>query len=146
MTATEARARRTARLFVIAGWLLIALGAIHIAVMPLVTPWMRSGLAPGSPRLGAFVLDHVVVTLLLVPLGGLTVYAGRAIATGERWARAVCTTTAITGMTLPIAVVGSIDRSLLAAWPFVTALAVMAAAAVVLLIAAIRVARVDPQT
>lgn len=133
--------RAAARMFAIAGWLLIVLGAIHLAVVPLVSPWFAAELAPGSPRLPAVMLDHVVAGVLLLPLGGLTVYAAREVGTGARWARVVCAATAATVATFPILVVALMGREHLAAWPFALAVIVMAAAAVLLVVGVVRVAR-----
>ena len=48
-------------------------------------------------------LNHVLVGVLLVPLGYLTLYAASDAVNGAPWARVVVRTTALAVVTLPIA-------------------------------------------
>ena len=131
-------------LFAGAGVALCALGFLHLAVLPLITPWFDAAIAPGSPALGAFLLDHAVAGLLLLPLGGLTVYAARHLP-AARWARIVCVTAAATVVILPMVTVACVGRDHLAAWPFRLALVILAVAALLLIAGAIALVRSAPR-
>jgi hypothetical protein len=59
------------------GGLLLLLGALHLAVTPLIVHLIERATSPeaGSWLAPPMLLNHVVVGILLFPLGGLTLYA-----------------------------------------------------------------------
>ena len=85
----------------IAGGLLIVVGAIHL----LVTPWLagfvehevpaRAWAVIGPPT----ILNHVVVGILLLPVGAAAIAAGRALR--ERWAWRLAWIIALAAASLP---------------------------------------------
>jgi hypothetical protein len=81
-------------------------------------------------------LNHVVVGILLLPLGGLIAYAAPHAAKGARWALVVSRVTALTVAALPptlVLVMGTRDFQ---AVPFLCATGIVCAASIVLLLAA----------
>jgi len=67
------------------GLMLAVLGVIHLAVTPLIVRLLKQGLSPDvvawlTPPM---ILNHVVVGILLLPLGILTIYAASEAASGE---------------------------------------------------------------
>src|SRR5262249_51838061 len=52
-----------------------------------------------------FVLNHVVVGLLLIPLGVTTIYSASGLQTGQRWAWVICFTIGVALLSLPVALV-----------------------------------------
>lgn len=86
-----------------AGVLLVALGLLHLAVTPFIVRMIEDGAAPGavgwlSPPM---VLNHVVVGILLLPIGGLVTYAAVAAASGARWALVVTRSISLAIVALP---------------------------------------------
>jgi len=51
-------------------------------------------------------LNHIIVGVLLIPLGYLTIYAAPHAVSGESWGRVVVRTTALSVATLPVALFG----------------------------------------
>jgi len=121
----------------VGGWLLTALGVLHIAVTPEISHLIRQSTTPAAAAwlLPPMLLNHVILGILLLPLGGLTVYAAPFAARGERWALVVSRVVAATVSTLPptlLALMGVRYR----APAFVAATAILSAACVALLAAA----------
>lgn len=114
--------------------MLVALGILHLAVthhiVELLDNNAEAWLKP--PML----LNHVVVGLLLLPLGALTYYAAADAAGGVNWAIVVCRTTAATVATLPLAVFALMGRAYFGAPAFLVATALVTASAIVLNFAA----------
>jgi hypothetical protein len=121
-----------------AGVLLVALGALHLAVTPIIARLVaQSTSAAGAEWLTPpMLLNHVVVGILLLPLGGLTFYAAPGAARGERWALVVSRVTAVAVSALPVALVVLMGGRYFAAAPFVAATAILGAACLALLAAA----------
>jgi len=99
-------ARRTAVKFLNAvGVLLFALGVFHLIATPHIPLLLR-----GSPRavyqqaVGPTLLNHVLVGLLLLPLGYTTWLAGAAAECGEMWAKHVLVLNTLVVFTMPILV------------------------------------------
>ena len=88
------------------GALLIILGAVHLIATPHIPLLLR-----GSPRavyqqaVGPTLLNHVLVGILLVPLGYVTWLAAPAMETGEAWARRILVVNAFVVFALPVSVV-----------------------------------------
>jgi hypothetical protein len=122
----------------IGGIMLVVLGILHLAVthiianliadnvQPLVSEWLK------PPML----LNHVVVGILLLPLGFLTYYAAPFAVSGEKWAKVVTRTTAVTVATLPVILFVLMGSRYFEALPFVAATIMVSIAAILLLVAA----------
>src|SRR5258708_39347791 len=59
------------------GALLVALGALHLAVTPFIARFIQSSTSPTAAAwlMPPMILNHVGLGILLLPLGGLTFYA-----------------------------------------------------------------------
>ena len=89
-------------------------------------------------------LNHVVVGLLLLPLGVLTTYAASNAADGVRWAIVTVRTTALTVAALPITLFVLMGKSYFGAAPFVIATSIVCIATITLVLAAFwPISRVD---
>jgi hypothetical protein len=120
------------------GGFVVALGVLHLAVTPHIAHLLRHGAAPGAldwlrpPML----LNHVVVGILLLPLGGLIFYAAPYAAAGDRWAIVVTRTIAVAMATLPLVLFVLMGTRYFAALPFLLATSIVSVASLALLIAA----------
>jgi len=88
-----------------AGILLVTLGIVHLIATPHITVLIRhsASAASASWLTRPMVLNHVLVGVLLLPLGYLTMYAAPHAVSGARWAQVVVRTNALAVVTLPIA-------------------------------------------
>ena len=79
--------RFAARALAVGGIMLLVVAAIHLAVTPMLRTLFISAAGHGPARfwLAPFLLNHVVVGILLVPVGLNTLYAARAAHTGAPW-------------------------------------------------------------
>jgi len=120
------------------GVLLVALGGLHLAVTPIIARFVQQSASPDSVNwlTPPMLLNHVVVGILLLPLGFLTAYAASSAVRGERWALMVIRATALTVGTLPPVLIGLMGTRYFGAVPFVVATAMVCFASVVLLAAA----------
>lgn len=84
--------------------LLILLGIVHLAATPRISALIRHSASPAEADQLAppMLLNHILVGLLLFPLGYLTVYAAPSSAAGLPWAQAIVRTTSLTVATLPV--------------------------------------------
>jgi hypothetical protein len=130
----------------IGGALLVVLGALHLAVTPFIRQMIESNTTPEAAQWLSppMLLNHVVVGILLLPLGVLTFYAAPAAVSGERWALIVTRTTALTVATLPITVFLLVGTRYFGALPFLIAMIVVCSASIVLLAAAFWPRRQEP--
>jgi hypothetical protein len=105
------------------GVLLLTVAGIHLAVIP----ELRSVLVRNLDRASfsfawpPFLLNHVVVGILLIPIGVSTIFCASGVRAGERWAWRVGMSYAIAVLTLPAALVAIMDRHYFTAVPFLTA-------------------------
>ena len=131
--------RFAARALAVGGVLLLIVAAIHLAVTPMLRTLFLTAAGQGPARfwLAPFLLNHVVVGVLLVPVGLNTLYAARAARAGAPWARAVALTNAFSVLALPVALVLLMGREYFGARPFVVATVLVAVASVVLVVAAL---------
>ncbi|MGZ6071313.1 MAG: hypothetical protein ACXWK8_08845 [Myxococcaceae bacterium] len=118
--------------------LLLALGLLHLAVTPFIVRMLQDGAAPGaagwlSPPM---VLNHVVVGILLLPIGALVAYAARDAAEGARWALVVTRSIAVAIAALPPTLFQVMGTRYFQAVPFRIAAIIVCLASVVLLLAA----------
>ena len=120
------------------GALLILLGIVHLAATPHISRLIRhSASAEAANQLiPPMLLNHVLVGVLLLPLGFLMLYAAPHSAARVAWAQVVVRTTAITVATLPVTLLALMGFRYFDAPLFVLGAALVSAAAVALLHAA----------
>src|SRR5476651_1814574 len=89
------------RLLKWSGVLLLLLGIVHLAATPHIATLIRSTTRPGATDtlIPPMLLNHILVGLLLFPLGFLTLYSAPHSAP---WARIIVRATALTVATLPL--------------------------------------------
>lgn len=122
----------------IGGVLLVVLGGLHLAVTPHIVQFVRQSALPGSVDFltPPMLLNHVVVGILLLPLGFLTAFAAPYATRGERWALMVVRATALTIATLPPVLIGLMGARYFEAVPFLCATIIVCIASAALLVAA----------
>ena len=119
------------------GILLVVLGVLHLAVTPSISRMITIAAQPTAlawlrpPML----LNHVVVGILLLPLGVLTAYAAPHAGQGDRWAVVIARATALTVAALPPTLFLLMGMRY-AAVPFLCATAIVSVVSVTLLVAA----------
>lgn len=87
------------------GFLLLIVAGIHLLMTPAIREHvLGAALPPDARRVveAPFLLNHVVVGILLIPIGLTTVYAARGIQSRERWAWLVCLFNGLSILSLPI--------------------------------------------
>lgn len=136
--------RLASRALIVGGVLLIVVAAIHLAVAPMLRSlFLKSAPAAARFWLAPFMLNHVVVGFLLIPVGLTTIHAGRAARRGAAWARVVALTNALSVLALPGSLVVLMGREYFAAIPFLIATVLVAIACLVMVVAAVAL-RVSP--
>jgi hypothetical protein len=120
------------------GALLILLGIVHLVATPHIATLIRhsASAAAADELTPPMLLNHILVGLLLFPLGFLTVYAAPYSAAGVAWAQMVVRATALTVATLPVTLLALMGVRYFDAPLFVLGAALVVAAAVTLLVAA----------
>src|SRR5207237_7149154 len=88
-----------------AGILLVTLGVVQLVATPHIATLLRDSASPASARwlTPPMLLNHILVGVLLIPLGYLTTYAAPHAVSGASWAQVVVRTTALSVATLPVA-------------------------------------------
>ena len=128
------------------GILLVALGVLHLAVTPIIARMLERGAASDAvvwlkpPML----LNHVVVGVLLLPLGSLVWYCAPYAARGARWALVVSRTVAVAIATLPVILFFCMNLRKNDALPFRIAIGIVCAASLLLLVVAFWPAPASP--
>src|SRR6476659_6690757 len=91
-----------------AGILLVTLGIVHLLATPHIATLVRSSAALSSAQwlIPPMLLNHIIVGVLLIPLGFLTTYAAPHAAGGASWAQVIVRTSALSVATLPVALFG----------------------------------------
>ena len=90
----------------VVGFLLLVLAGIHLSVTSLLKQTILDRVLTDemlpivSPP---FVLNHIVVGLLLIPLGLVTLYSAAGIGAGKRWAWVISWFVGASLMSLPVA-------------------------------------------
>lgn len=120
------------------GVLLVALGVLHLGVTPFIARMVRDGAVPSAVDwlTPPMLLNHVVVGVLLLPLGGLIYYAAPHAAAGVRWALVVSRSIAVAIATLPLVLFSLMGARYFEAVPFRIAAAIVSAASLILLLVA----------
>lgn len=122
----------------VSGVLLIALGVLHLGVTPIIARFIEENVVAANAEwfTPPMLLNHVVVGILLLPLGILTYYSASSAAMGERWALVVVRTSAIAVAILPLVVVLLMGNRYVEAAPYLIATVIVFVASVVLLVSA----------
>jgi len=120
------------------GALLVALGILHLAVTPIIARFVTMGATPAARQtlLPPMLLNHVVVGILLLPLGAIAFYAAAPAAHGERWALFAARVVAVSVALLPVMLFALMGGAYFGAVPFLVATIIVCLACVVLLAAA----------
>ena len=122
------RTRIVARTVSVTGALLLIVAAIHLTVTPalkeaildrVLTPQQLPIVLP------PFLLNHLVVGILLIPIGFITMYSAPAIRAGKRWAWIVNFVNALTILSLPIVLALVMPARHFQALPFLIAAALI---------------------
>src|SRR5260370_2609268 len=131
-------ARTRVRLLRGSGVLLILLGIVHLAATPHIATFIRHSASVDSANVltPPMLLNHILVGLLLFPLGYLTVYAAPYSAAGLTLAQVVVRATALTVAMLPVTLLALMGVRYFDAPLFVLGVALVVTAAVTLLVAA----------
>ena len=117
-----------ARIISVTGSLLLIVAAIHL----LVTSALKSAildrvLTPQELRIVSppFLLNHIVVGILLLPLGFITLYTASGIRAAERWAWVINLAIGLTILSLPAVLVLVMRAEYFSAIPFLIATALI---------------------
>ena len=123
-----ARRSIVSRIIRVTGFLLLIVAAIHL----LVTPVLKNAildrvLTPQELRIVSppFLLNHIVVGILLIPLGFITFYTASGIRAGERWAWVISLAIGLTILSLPVVLVLVMRAEYFQAVPFLIATALI---------------------
>ena len=105
------------------GILLLVVAAIHLLIVPSVRDVFRQVLSTADFTFAwpAFLLNHVVVGILLIPIGLTTLYCASGVKAGEQWAWSVGLTNAMAILALPFVLVSVMERRYFSATPFLIA-------------------------
>src|SRR4029077_7903708 len=120
------------------GVLLILLGIVHLVATPHIATLIRHSASMDAADwlTPPMLLNHILVGLLLFPLGYLTIYAAPYSAAGLAWAQVIVRATALTVATLPVTLLALMGVRYLDARLFVLGTALVVAAAATLIVAA----------
>lgn len=96
----------------VTGVLLLITAAIHLVVTPILKRVVLDRMLTPQQLLivsPPFLLNHLVVGILLIPIGLTTIYCASGIRAGERWAWVICFANGLTILSLPF-VLGLVMR------------------------------------
>ena len=115
--------------------LLLLLGIVHLVATPHIAALIRHSVSQGAADnlIPPMLLNHILVGLLLLPLGFLTFYAAPY---SGHWAQVIVRTTAVTVATLPVTLLWLMGVHYFDAPLFVVGFLLVVAASVTLLLAA----------
>ena len=117
-----------ARLISVTGVLLLIVAAIHLLVTTvLMSAILDRVLTPQELRIVSppFLLNHIVVGILLIPLGFITLYTASGIRAGERWAWVISLAIGLTILSLPVVLALVMRAEYFRAVPFLIATALI---------------------
>jgi hypothetical protein len=117
------------------GLLLLLLGIVHLVATPHIAALIRhsASTSAADDLIPPMLLNHVLVGVLLLPLGFLTFYAAPY---SDRWAQVIVRTTALTVATLPVTLLWLMGVRYFDAPLFVAGFLLVVAASLTLLLAA----------
>jgi hypothetical protein len=113
-----------ARIISVTGSLLLIVAAIHLLVTSaLKRAILDRVLTQQELRIISppFLLNHIVVGILLIPLGFITLYSASGIRAGERWAWVINLVIGVTILSLPVVLVLVMRAEYFRAVPFLMA-------------------------
>ena len=115
--------------------LLLLLGIVHLVATPHIATLIRHSTSQGAADtlIPPMLLNHILVGLLLIPLGYLTIYAAPH---SDRWAQMIVRITALTVATLPLTLLWLMGVRYFDAPLFVVGFLLVVAASVTLLLTA----------
>jgi hypothetical protein len=118
--------------------LLVLLGIVHLAATPHISQLIQHLALPAAAAqlTPPMLLNHIIVGLLLLPLGYLTFYAAPHSAASAKWAQIIVRTTAVTVATLPLLLLALMGTRYFGAPLFLLGTMLVIAAAGTLLVAA----------
>ena len=122
------RTRIVARVGRVTGVLLLIVAAIHLAVTPLLKETILDRVLTPQQLpiiLPPFLLNHLVVGILLIPMGFITIYSAPAIRAGKHWAWIVNFSNGLTILSLPIVLALVMPARNFQALPFLFAAALI---------------------
>ena len=126
------------RILRLGGIMLVVLGLLHIAVTPFIIQLIANNTTNEATQwlTPPMLLNHIVVGILLLPLGALTFYSAPYAVKRERWAlvvtRVTCTTVAI----LPVMLFSLMGTRYFDATPFIIATIILCLACATIFAAA----------
>ena len=128
-TSTRVRLLRASAL------LLLLLGIVHLVATPHIAALIRHTASTGAANnlIPPMLLNHILVGVLLLPLGFLTFYAAPH---SDRWAQVIVRTMAVTVATLPLTLLWLMGLRYFDAPLFVVGFLLVVAASLTLLLAA----------
>ena len=132
----------------VTGSLLLIVAAIHLLVTPVLKNVILDRvLTPQELRIVSppFLLNHIVVGILLIPLGFITLYTASGLRAGERWAWVIDLAIGLTILSLPVVLVFVMRAEYFQAVPFLIATALITTVGITMTAALILV-RHDFQT
>jgi len=134
MDAFVSRSAIAARVVRWLGVVLVIVAVIHLAVTPLVAGFVASQMLPAAWQIvrPPTLLNHVVVGILLVPVGATLIGLGPQLRTGSRSAWRLALVHALAIASLPVALVAIMPLSLFAAPAFLVATALVTLTAIAL--------------
>ncbi len=115
--------------------MLLLLGIVHLVATPHIAALIRHNASTGAADMliPPMLLNHILVGVLLLPLGFLTFYAAPH---SDRWAQVIVRATALTVATLPLTLLALMGLRYFDAPLFVVGFVLVVAASVTLLLAA----------
>jgi len=115
--------------------LLLLLGVVHLVATPHIAALITHSTSTRAADnlIPPMLLNHILVGVLLLPLGFLTFYAA---SYSDRWAQVIVRTTALTVATLPLTLLALMGVRYFDAPLFVVGFLLVVAASVTLLLAA----------
>ena len=127
------------------GVLLILLGIVHLVATPHIAALIRHSTSAGTADelVPPMLLNHILVGLLLFPLGYLTFYAAPSSAAGHAWAQVIVRATALTVATLPVTLLALMGVRYFDAPLFVLGTTLVVVAAATLIVAAFSKSRAN---
>ena len=122
----------------VGGILLVILGALHLAVTPVIADLVARGVSANAAGwlTPPMLLNHVLVGILLLPLGCLIAYAAPHTAAGARWALIVSRVIAVTVAALPPTLFLVMGTRYFDAVPFLIATGIICVASAAVMLAA----------
>ncbi len=125
-------------IFKCGGTMVVLLGILHLAVTPIIARLIKDNVTneAASWLTPPMLLNHILVGILLIPLGILIYFAAPSALKGERWAIVVTRVAAATIAVLPVLLFLLMGSRYFEAVPFVAATIIVCVAALMLLAAA----------